>query len=134
MKFSQQRNTISDFKIGGNGTMEHFLAEQYREGLQAFGQLMPDALRAYNEFTSQCFSSGELSSKHKHLQALAISLYSGNEHCIVYHLEAARNDGVSQKEIAETVAVAGAFGGGTTLSHGVILINEVMEEKQGTIQ
>ncbi|WP_409176725.1 carboxymuconolactone decarboxylase family protein [Brevibacillus fortis] len=114
--------------------MEHYLAKQYREGLQAFGQLMPEALRAYNEFTSQCFSSGELSSKHKHLQALAISLYSGNEHCIVYHLEAARNDGVSQKEIAETVAVAGAFGGGTTLSHGVILINEVMEEKQGTIQ
>ncbi|CAM5793323.1 MULTISPECIES: carboxymuconolactone decarboxylase family protein [Brevibacillus] len=114
--------------------MEHYLAEQYREGLQAFGQMMPDALQAYNDFTSKCFSSGTLSSKQKHLAALAIALYAGNEHCIVFHLEALLEEGVSKQEIAETVAVAGAFGGGTTLSHGVILIQEVMEEKNQGIQ
>jgi AhpD family alkylhydroperoxidase len=114
--------------------MEHYLAEQYREGLQSFGQLMPDALRAYTQFTSECFAPGNLSAKEKHLQALAISLYSGNEHCIVYHLEAALGEGITEKEIAETVAVAGAFGGGTTLAHGVILINEVMDEKKTKMQ
>jgi AhpD family alkylhydroperoxidase len=113
---------------------EHFLAEQYREGLRSFGRMMPDVLNAYTQFTSECFTPGELSSKQKHLLALGISLFSGNEHCIVYHLEAALSEGVSEKEIAETVAVAGAFGGGSTLSHGVILINEVMEEKKQAVQ
>jgi len=114
--------------------MEHELAEQYREGLKAFGEMLPDALQAYNQFTSQCFSSGALSVKEKHLQALAISLFAGNEHCIVYHLEAALGEGITEREIAETVAVAGAFGGGTTLAHGVILIQEVLREKQNNIQ
>lgn len=114
--------------------MEHNLAAQYREGLQAFGELMPEAYEAYQTFTGQCFLPGELSAKEKHLQALAISLFSGNEHCIVYHLEAAWNQGSTEKEIAETVAVAGAFGGGTTLSHGVILIKEAMEQKRNHIQ
>lgn len=110
------------------------MAAQYREGLLAFGELMPEAFEAYQTFTGQCFLPGELSAKEKHLQALAISLFSGNEHCIVYHLEAAWNQGITEKEIAETVAVAGAFGGGTTLSHGVILIKEVMEQKRNQIQ
>ncbi|MFY0543506.1 carboxymuconolactone decarboxylase family protein [Brevibacillus sp. H7] len=113
---------------------EHYLSEQYRDGLSAFGQMMPNVINAYNQFTSECFAPGELSSRQKHLMALAISLFSGNEHCIVYHLEAALSEGVSEKEIAETVAVAGAYGGGTTFSHGVILINEVMEEKKQGIQ
>ncbi|USG63783.1 carboxymuconolactone decarboxylase family protein [Brevibacillus ruminantium] len=114
--------------------MEHYLAEQYREGLSAFGQMMPDALEAYNDFTSKCFSAGTLSAKQKHLSALAIALYAGNEHCIVFHLEALLAEGVSEQEIAETVAVAGAFGGGTTLSHGVILIQEVMEDQKQEVQ
>ncbi len=113
---------------------EHFLAEEYRDGLASFGRMMPDVLNAYTRFTSHCFAPGELSSKQKHLMALAISLFSGNEHCIVYHLEAALSEGVSEKELAETVGVAGAYGGGATFAHGVILINEVMEEKKQSVQ
>ncbi|OAJ76103.1 alkylhydroperoxidase [Brevibacillus sp. SKDU10] len=108
---------------------EHLLAEQYRDGLQTFGQMMPNVLQAYNQFTSACFASGAIDSKQKHLMALGISLYAGNEHCIVYHMEAALAEGASQQEIAETVGVSGAYGGGTTFSHGVILVTEVMKEK-----
>lgn len=106
----------------------HELAAQYLDGLQAFGQVMPDIMQTYNQFTAKCFSQGELSSREKHLIALGISLFSGNEHCIVYHLEALQREGVTKQELAETVAVAGAYGGGTTMSHGVILINEVMQK------
>lgn len=113
---------------------EHYLAEQYREGLRAFGEIMPDVIHAYYQFTNECFGPGELSSKQKHLQALGIALFAGNEHCIVYHLEGALNEGVTEKEIAETVAVAGAYGGGTTFSHGVILINDVLAEKKQQVQ
>jgi AhpD family alkylhydroperoxidase len=113
---------------------EHLLAEQYREGLRSFGRMMPEVVEAYNQFTNKCFQPGELSTKHKHLMAMGISLFTGNEHCIVYHLEGALLEGCTEKEIAETVAVAGAFGGGTTLSHGVILINEVLEEKRMKVQ
>jgi len=113
---------------------EHHLAEQYREGLRSFGQVMPGVVDAYNQFTSLCFDSGELGAKEKHLMAIAISLFSGNEHCMVYHLELALNLGATEKEIAETVAVAGAYGGGTTFSHGAILINEVLEERKQSVQ
>lgn len=108
---------------------EHLLSEQYREGLRSFGHVMPDVMDAYNRFTGACFSAGEIGRKHKHLMALGISLFSGNEHCIVYHLEGALDEGATPREIAETVAVAGAYGGGTTFAHGVILINEVLEER-----
>lgn len=113
---------------------EHILAEEYREGLRSFARLMPDVMNAYTQFTSTCFEAGALDRKQKHLMAMGISLFSGNEHCIVYHLEGALSEGASEKEIAETVAVAGAYGGGTTFSHGVILLNEVMEEKKQAIQ
>ncbi len=113
---------------------EHQLSQEYREGLQAFGRVMPEVLNAYTQFTSQCFQEGELSRKQKHLMAMAISLFSGNEHCIVYHLEGALGEKASEKEIAETIAVAGAYGGGTTFSHGVILINEVLQEHHQRVQ
>ncbi|MET3289975.1 carboxymuconolactone decarboxylase family protein [Brevibacillus fluminis] len=106
----------------------HELAAQYLEGLRTFGQVMPGVMDAYNLFTTKCFAPGELSTKEKHLIALGISLFAGNEHCIVYHLEALRREGVSHQQLSETVAVAGAYGGGTTMSHGVILINEVMKK------
>lgn len=113
---------------------EHQLAQEYREGLQAFGRVMPDVLNAYNQFTNLCFQEGELSRKQKHLMAMAVSLFTGNDHCIVYHLEGALGENASEKEIAETIAVAGAYGGGTTFSHGVILINEVMGEHNQRVQ
>lgn len=114
--------------------MEHVLAQQYRSGLQSFGKWMPEALAAYNQFTSTCFGPGVLTVKEKHLQALAISLYTGNEHCIAFHLSGAMHEGASEQEIGETVAVAGAFGGGTTLSHGVILVDEMMKDKARGVQ
>lgn len=113
---------------------EHYLAEQYREGLNSLGKIMPEVVSAYNQFTSRCFQPGALSSKQKHLLALGISLFTGNEHCIVYHLENAMDEGVTEEELAEVVAVVGAYGGGATMAHGVILINEVMEEKRQGIQ
>jgi AhpD family alkylhydroperoxidase len=113
---------------------EHILAEEYRNGLESYGQLMPDVLDAYNEFTSRCFQSGEISAKNKHLMAIAVSLFSGNEHCMVYHLELALQAGATQREIAETVAVAGAYGGGSTFSHGAILIEDVLSSKKRSMQ
>lgn len=113
---------------------EHDLVTQYREGLSAFGQEMPQVVDAYNAFTAACFHDGVIHSKEKHLMALAISLFSGNEHCMVYHLELALNDGATEKEITETVAVAGAYGGGTTFSHGTILINEVLKGRRHQTQ
>lgn len=113
---------------------EHILAEEYRNGLQSFGNLMPDVLEAYNQFTAQCFQSGTVSAKNKHLMAIAVSLFSGNEHCMVYHLELAMQEGATEKEFAETVAVAGAYGGGSTFSHGAILINNVIQSKKQSMQ
>ncbi|MBO8163253.1 MAG: carboxymuconolactone decarboxylase family protein [Brevibacillus sp.] len=112
----------------------HYLSEQYREGLQSLGKISPDVVDAYNKFTSVCFQPGELSAKYKHLLAMGIALFTGNEHCIVYHLENALNEQATVQEIAETIAVAGAYGGGATMSHGVILINEVLEERQARMQ
>jgi AhpD family alkylhydroperoxidase len=113
---------------------DYLLAEEYREGLESFGRLMPNVLSAYNKFTAACFEAGEIKTKDKHLMALAISLFSGNEHCMLYHLELALNEGATEEEIVETVAVAGAYGGGTTFSHGAILINDVLQMSTQSVQ
>ncbi len=106
---------------------EQRLAQQYREGLMSFGERMPDVLSAYNQFTSTCFQTGEIRSKDKHLMAMAIALCSGNEHCMVYHLELAMQEGATEQEVAEAAAVAGAYGGGSAFSHGAILLHEAMQ-------
>ncbi|WP_096436759.1 carboxymuconolactone decarboxylase family protein [Alteribacter populi] len=100
----------------------------YKAGLGHFTEQMPDIARKYNAFTEACFEEGTLTAKEKQLIALGISLYSQDEYCIIYHTKGCLDQGCSQEEIFEAIAVTGAFGGGAAMSQAVTLVEQCLTE------
>lgn len=100
----------------------------YKLGLGAFTQKMPELASHYNAFTEACFQEGALSQKQKQLIALGISLYSQDEYCIIYHIKGCLDQGASEEEILEAVGVTAAFGGGAAMSQAVTLVQEAITE------
>ncbi|MGO4888899.1 carboxymuconolactone decarboxylase family protein [Anaerobacillus sp. MEB173] len=102
--------------------------QEYKEGLGHFTQKMPKIAQKYNAFTEACFEKGKLSQKEKQLIALGISLYSQDEYCIIYHTKGCIDQGCTEEEIFEAVAVTGAFGGGAVMSQAVTLVQDAVSE------
>lgn len=100
----------------------------YKAGIGAFTQKMPSLAEHYNAFTEECFKEGALSKKEKQLLALAISLYSQDEYCMIYHLKGCLDEGATEQEIFETVGVTAAFGGGASMSQAVTLIQDGLSD------
>lgn len=101
---------------------------EYKEGIGKLSEKMPEVIRSYNEFTKTCFQEGALSQKQKHLIGLALGVFSNDEYCIIYHTKGALDQGASEEEILEAVAVCAAFGGGMAMSQSATLVQEAMEE------
>ena len=100
----------------------------YKEGLAAFTDKMPELVKQFNSFTEECFKEGALSQKTKQLIALGISIQTQDEYCIVYHTKGCLDQGCSEQEILEAVGVTAAFGGGASMSQGVTLVQECIQE------
>lgn len=101
---------------------------KYKEGLGLFTQKMPEFAREYNAFTEACFKEGELTQKQKQLIALGISIHAQDEYCIIYHTKGCMDQGCSEQEILEAVGVTAAFGGGASMSQGITLVQECIQE------
>lgn len=101
---------------------------KYKKGLGMFTQKMPAFAEQFNSFTEECFREGALSQKEKQLIALGISLHAQDEYCIIYHTKGCLDQGCSEQEILEAVGVTAAFGGGATMSQGVTLVQECIQE------
>lgn len=101
---------------------------KYKEGLGVFTEKMPEFARQFNSFTEACFQEGALSQKEKQLIALGISLHAQDEYCIVYHIKGCLDQGCSEQEILEVIGVTAAFGGGASMSQGVTLVQECIQE------
>lgn len=100
----------------------------YKLGVSAFSEKMPELIHRFNQFTETCFQEGNLSKKEKQLIALGISLYSQDEYCIIYHTKGCLDQGCSEEEILEAIGVCAAFGGGAALSQGVTLVQQAIHE------
>lgn len=98
--------------------------QEYEQGMKQFTEKMPKVAQKYNEFTKECFRDGALSEKQKQLIALAISVYSQDEYSIIHHTKNCGDLKCSEEEIFEAIAVTAAFGGGTTISQAVTLVQE----------
>jgi AhpD family alkylhydroperoxidase len=101
---------------------------KYKEGLGIFTEKMPEFARQFNHFTEECFKEGVLSQKAKQLIALGISLHAQDEYCIIYHTKGCLDQGCSELEILEAIGVTAAFGGGASMSQGVTLVQECIQE------
>ncbi len=100
----------------------------YKQGLGAFTQKMPDIASHFNAFTEACFKEGVLTQKQKQLIALGISLYSQDEYCIIYHVKGCLDQGATEQEILEAIGVTAAFGGGGAMSQAVTLVQNTMDD------
>ena len=70
-------------------------------GMQALGEAAPEAFGALNAFIGASFAEGAVSVKTKELIAIAISVYSRCEYCIVGHAANALKAGCTRQEILE---------------------------------
>jgi AhpD family alkylhydroperoxidase len=100
----------------------------YKEGLGTFTQKMPELAQHYNAFTEACFKEGKLSQKQKQLIALGVSVFSQDEYCIIYHTKGCLDQGATEEEILEAVAVTAAFGGGAVMSMAVTLVQDCITD------
>jgi AhpD family alkylhydroperoxidase len=99
----------------------------YKIGVGHMQDQLPGVTEGYHNFTGECMKAGALDEKQKQLIALGISLFANNEVCTLYHVNEALHKGANQNEILETVAVAGAIGGGYALSQGVTRVQEALD-------
>jgi AhpD family alkylhydroperoxidase len=100
---------------------------EFKQGLGTFTEKMPKIAKHFNEFSKACFEDGKLSKKHKQLIALANSVITQDEYCIIYHTKGCLDEGCSEEEILEAIGVSAAFGGGAALSQAVTLVLEAIE-------
>ncbi|MUV36377.1 4-carboxymuconolactone decarboxylase [Lentibacillus sp. JNUCC-1] len=105
----------------------------YKQGSSRIEMSLPNMAEGYFKFTEACFKEGALSRKQKQLTALAISIYAKDDYCIIYHAKGAAVNGATEEEIAETIAVSAALGGGAAFSQGVTLALDTFDHFQETL-
>lgn len=105
--------------------------EDYKAGLGRFRERLPVVGDKYLQFTAACFAGGVMTEQQKHLIALGISIVTQDEYCIMYHTHQALTQGATADAVLETVAVCAAFGGGSALSQGVTMVQDVLEAYSG---
>ena len=81
----------------------------------------PEAFAALNAFDNAALREGDrvIPRKYVELMAIAVALTTQCVDCIHAHTAAAKREGASEEELAETVFVATALRAGAAFSHGV---------------
>ena len=87
--------------------------------------LAPDASRYFHEFSNAVFAEGALSTKTKHIIAVAVAHVTQCPYCIKGHTRAALNDGASGEELMEAIWVAAEMRSGAAFAHSVIALAEI---------
>ncbi|PIC64564.1 alkylhydroperoxidase [Sporosarcina sp. P13] len=111
-------------------TFTSAVLQDYKTGMGAMSEKIPNVIKSFNTFSEACFEEGEISQKQKHLIALAVSVYAHSEYCIIYHTKGCIDSGCSTLEILEAISIAAALGGGSALSQAVTLVMQTMDDLQ----
>ncbi|SES87135.1 alkylhydroperoxidase AhpD family core domain-containing protein [Methanococcoides vulcani] len=76
---------------------------------------LPEASKAFGDMRSAIFRKNSLDLKVKELIAVASSVLMRCEKCVKIHSERAKENGATEEEIAEAIAVAMFIAGGSQL-------------------
>ena len=87
--------------------------------------LAPDASRAFHDFSNAVLAEGALSTKMKHIVAVAVAHVTQCPYCIKGHTRAALNEGASAEELMEAIWVAAEMRSGAAFAHSVIALAEI---------
>jgi AhpD family alkylhydroperoxidase len=83
-----------------------------------FGELAPEAFKAFVAFDAAAFRGGAIPVKYKELMCVAVALTTQCPYCIEIHAKRARQAGATEQELAETTLVAAALRAGSSMTHG----------------
>jgi AhpD family alkylhydroperoxidase len=89
--------------------------------------LAPDAASAFHDFGAAVFADGALSTRTKHLIAVAAAHVTQCPYCIKGHTRAALREGNSREEVMEAIWVAAEMRAGAAYAHSVIALAEMDE-------
>jgi AhpD family alkylhydroperoxidase len=96
------------------------------ENLTKFGTLDKSAasgMAAFWAFDKASFEAGALTAREKQLIAIGVALTTQCPYCIKLHVDAARKEGATDAQLAETALVAAAIRAGGALTHATHLFN-----------
>jgi len=86
--------------------------------LKRFGDLAPEAFKAFVAFDAAAFQHGVVPLKYKELIAVGVALTTQCPYCIEIHTKKAKKAGATEQELAETTLVAAALRAGGAMTHG----------------
>ena len=86
--------------------------------LKKFGELAPEAFKAFVAFDEAAFANGVIPLKYKELMAVAVALTTQCVYCIDIHTKKAKKAGATEQELAETTMIAAALRAGGAITHG----------------
>jgi AhpD family alkylhydroperoxidase len=86
--------------------------------LKKFGELAPDAWKAFVAFDQAAMADGALPTKTKELIAIGVAMTTQCPYCIEIHTKRAKAAGCTEAEIAESVMVAAVLRAGAAVTHG----------------
>jgi AhpD family alkylhydroperoxidase len=88
-------------------------------------ELAPDVAASFHDFGKAVFAEGALSTKTKHLIAVAVAHVTQCAYCIRGHTRAALRDGASNEELMEAIWVAAEMRAGAAFAHSLVAIEEM---------
>lgn len=86
--------------------------------LKKFGELAPDAWKAFAAFDHAAMADGALPAKTKELIAVGVATNTQCPYCIEIHTRRAKAAGCSEAELVEAVLVAAVLRAGGAVTHG----------------
>lgn len=88
------------------------------------GELGPDLAKKFFDYYGEVFKEGALSAREKSLIALAVAHAVQCPYCIDAYTTDGLEKGANEKQMMEAIHVAAAIRGGSSLVHGVQMMNK----------
>ena len=87
--------------------------------------LAPGAATAFHDFGQAVFADAALSTKTKHIIAVAVAHVTQCPYCIRGHTRAALLDGATDQELMEAIWVAAEMRAGGAFAHSILAVAEM---------
>jgi len=100
-----------------------------RDLTQLRRKLAPGAASAFHDFSEAVFAEGALSTRTKHLIAVAAAHVTQCPYCIKGHTRAALREGASNEELMEAIWVAAEMRAGAAFAHSLIAVAQMEDGK-----
>jgi AhpD family alkylhydroperoxidase len=88
-------------------------------------KLAPGVATAFHDFSEAAFAEGALSTRTKHLIAVAVAHVTQCPYCIKGHTRAALLEGTSNEELMEAIWVAAEMRAGAAFAHSLIAVAQI---------